>query len=54
MTLIFSIFREHGKGELYILKKVGFSTFEEIYFENMYLIALSSFLTIFILLERIL
>ena len=30
MTLIFPIFKEGEKGKLYILKKVGLSTFKEI------------------------
>ena len=46
LTLILPIVGEHDKGKLYLLKKVGLSTFKEM-LEKIYIIALSCFLTYF-------
>ena len=46
MTLILPIFGEGKKGKLYILKKVGLSTFKKILYKYVYK-ALSCFLTHF-------
>ena len=47
LTLVLPIFGKRKKGKLYILKKVGLSTFKKILEKYIYIIALSCFLTYF-------